>query len=172
MIPAEYDFVIRQPMSPSKKAFAPNSSALTKRAPRSGSIPLKPTSAIIAENPGGKCVIGPFEASQASRYPRPARILRAPAMYAIESSERPSPSGVLYNKSHTAPAAIRTRIRKNAKCALSLNIKINYEKIDFGSLTEDFRSLLLNIAATRYNPVVRDIQGSCGHSLRVRSHIP
>src|SRR5574339_1265185 len=91
--PAVSEGVIRQPRIPSNHAFKPKIAALTQRAPRRGSTPNRPKNARTEEKAGGKCVTGPLEASHASRYPAPAAILRAPAIYAIESSERPNPSG-------------------------------------------------------------------------------
>jgi len=56
--PAVSEGVIRQARMPSMPAFNPNSSALSRRAPRRGSSPNQPMAARAEENPGGKCVTG------------------------------------------------------------------------------------------------------------------
>ena len=60
-----------------------------KRVPRKGSNPLRPISARMDEKPGGKCVTGWLDASQAT-IAIPLRYC-APATYAIESSRCSSP---------------------------------------------------------------------------------
>jgi hypothetical protein len=113
--PARSEGVIRQTRMPSKPALNPNNNALTRRVPRNGSSPNKPKNARTEEKPGGKCVTGSLPASQASRYPCPASKLRAPAMYAIESSESPSPSGVALRMRKIPMATSKPRSRTEAR---------------------------------------------------------
>ena len=51
--PALKEGVIRQARMPSRPAFKPNNKALTRRAPRNGSMPNRPRNAKTDEKAGG-----------------------------------------------------------------------------------------------------------------------